>query len=202
MPAATVTGPLPAAAPPRRGAGSGPGLGGLWVQVSAALVDHGAILRNLVHQRNAGRDIQPGDVIIGNAIEVLDQRAQGVAVRCDHDGFALLGPRQDLFLEVGHEALDNVLQALRLWDLVQIRVAGVVGLGVLGVIGKLGRARVIGTAPCHELVLAVLFLGLGLVQALQRTVVALVEAPVADDRDPVAVGRIQRDIGGADCAAQ
>ena len=42
----------------------------------------------------------------------------------------------------------------------------------------------------------------GLVLALQRAVVTLVEPPGAADRDPVPVGGVERDLRGADRAAQ
>ena len=45
----------------------------------------------LVDQRDAGRDVQAGDVGLGDAVEVLDQRAQAVAVGGDQHGLA--GPQ-------------------------------------------------------------------------------------------------------------
>src|SRR5690606_26565089 len=58
------------------------------------------------------------------------------------------------------------------------------------------------TAPFHELLFAELGKGLSLVLALERTVVALVEAPRALHGNPEAVGRVKRDIRGLDRAAQ
>ena len=57
-------------------------------------------------------------------------------------------------------------------------------------------------APEHELLLAVLLERLLLVLALQGAVVPLVEAPVAADGDPVAVGHVEGERGGRDRAAQ
>jgi hypothetical protein len=59
-------------------------------------------------------------------------------------------------------------------------VARVVGL-------ERGRGDVVGPAPDLDLGLAVLLGGLGLVQALQRAVVTLVQAPLAVDGEPVEV---------------
>ena len=53
------------------------------------------------------------------------------------------------------------------------------------------RRRVVRAAPQHELLVAVLLLGLGLVQALQRAVVALVEAPGMHHRQPGAVHLVE-----------
>ena len=81
-------------------------------------------------------------------------------------------------------------------------VARVVGR-VAGV-GRIHRRRrdVVGAAPDLDLLLAVLGRGLGLVQALQRAVVALVEAPALVHRDPVLVQLAQRDVEGADGALE
>ena len=49
---------------------------------------------------------------------------------------------------------------------------------------------------------AVLGLGLGLVEALQRTVVPLIESPVAVHRDPQPVGDVERQVRGGDRTAQ
>ena len=116
----------------------------------------------------------------------------------DQDGLPLLSAREDFFLEVRDEASDDVLQALRLRDRVKVGVARVVGLRVLRAVLELWRAGVVGTTPCHELFVTVLFLGIGFVQALQRTVVTLVQAPVADDRDPQPVSSVEGNISGAD----
>ena len=108
----------------------------------------------------------------------------------------------DALLPVGEEALDDVLEALGLRQLVaEVGVLRVLVLGELGAELDLGRRRVVGAAPGHELLLAVLLADLRLVHALQRAVVALVQAPVALDGDPVAVGRIQGEVRGHDGAA-
>src|SRR4028119_2113099 len=60
-----------------------------------------------------------------------------------------------------------------------------------------GGGRV-GPAPRRALLLAVRGEGGGLVLALQRAVVPLVEPPGAAHRDPLPVGGGQRQLGGAD----
>ena len=104
---------------------------GLRIQVGSAGVDNGAVLGDLVDQRDTGRDVQAGDVVVGNVVQVLDQRTQGVTVSGDQDGLPLLSARKDFFPEVRDEASDDVLQALRLRDRVKVGVARVVGLRVL-----------------------------------------------------------------------
>ena len=77
-------------------------------------------------------------------------------------------------------------------------VARVVELRVRMVLGQRRRRGVVRAAPQHELLLTELGEGLGLVLALQRAVVALVEAPRAAHRDPHPVGLGERQLGGAD----
>ncbi len=104
---------------------------------------------------------------------------------------------------VRQQADQDVLQAFGARQgVAEVGVAGVAGLGELGVVVQGRRRGVVGTAPLHELLFAVLGQGLGLVLALQRTIVAFVQAPVALDRDPAAVSLVQGDIGGVDGALQ
>ncbi|SHW84462.1 Uncharacterised protein [Mycobacteroides abscessus subsp. abscessus] len=122
-------------------------------------------------------------------------------MRGDQHGLAGSEVGRDGLLEVRHEPLDDVGEALG-----QRRVdAGVPRVAVLAVGAALldrGRRGVVAAAPRHELVLAVLGQGLGLVEALQRTVVPLVEPPIAVHGNPVPVGGVQRQIGGGDRPAQ
>src|SRR5699024_1892663 len=174
----------------------------LRVEVLATLDLDRTIAIELVDQRHTGRQVQLGDVLIGDLIQVLDQRAQGVAVRDDEGSLRGLETRLDLGLVVRDKALDDVLPARRARALRKDGVGVVGGLRVLASNLDLRRRGVVAATPGHELLLAVLVASLCLVQALQRTVVPLVEAPVALHRDPVAVRLVQRDIRGHDRAAQ
>ena len=76
-------------------------------------------------------------------VEVLDQRAQAVAVRGDEHGLVRPQVRHDLGLPVGQEAGDDVLEALGARHLVaEVGVAGVADLGVLVVVGRCGGGGV------------------------------------------------------------
>ena len=105
-------------------------------------------------------------------------------------------------LEVRDEPGDHVGQTFGQ------RTAVDVGVARIGVLAELAagldrrRRGVVAAPPGHELLLAVLGLGRGLVQTLQRTVVPLVEPPVPVHRDPVPVGLVQRDVRGGDRPAQ
>src|SRR5690242_8317251 len=56
-------------------------LRGLRVEVGAARDGGAQVVVELVAQRDAGGDVQARDVLVGDAVELLDERAQRVAVR-------------------------------------------------------------------------------------------------------------------------
>ena len=121
-------------------------------------------------------------------------------MRSDHDALARLDGRGDLFVPVRQHAGHGVFQALGQRDLIdwQVGVTQVLALAhrVVGVQGR--RRGVIATTPHQHLLVAVLLGGLGLVQALQATVVALVEAPALDHRQPDAVHLVEAVVQGVD----
>ena len=127
----------------------------------------------------AGRDLEAGDVVIGDALDELEDRADGVAMGRDEDGLARLQLGCDVLLPVGHDAGDGVLEALRGRDVlgVQGRVLGLVAGVVLGVLLDLGGRDVEAAAPDLHLVRTVLLHSLLLVQAGEGAVHPLVEAP-------------------------
>ena len=90
-----------------------------------------------VGQRDARRDVEARDVGVGDAVEVLDQGAQAVAVGGDQDRAAGQEVGDDAVEPVREHADDDVLQALRARAQLrrERRVARVVELGVLRVVG-------------------------------------------------------------------
>ena len=162
------------------------------------------ILVEFIEQGDPGGDVQARDVLVGDVVQVLDQRAQRVAVCGDQDGVTGGQVRDDGFLPVRQHACHDVLEALGAGTLVcgNVGVARIVELRVLRV-GVLHRRRgVVAATPQHELFVTVLVAGGGLVQSLQRTVVALVQTPAAAHRNPVAIATVEGKIGGVDGAAQ
>ena len=132
---------------------------------------------------------------------MLDDGAQRVAVRGNHDSLAGLNRRNNGLIPVGEQTRDDILQTLAHGD----RLTGIAGILILrelraGLDG--GRSHVEGTAPQHELLLAELVANFLLVLALERTVVTLVEAPVALNGDPVAIGGVESQVRGHDRATQ
>ena len=104
-------------------------------------------------------------------------------------------------LEIRLDALDDIGQALGFRN----RIAGVARIMVLRILVvriDLWRRGGIGAAPQHELLVAVFLADSLLVLALQRTVVTLVQAPAALNRNPQAIGFVKRVIRGVDGATQ
>src|ERR1700722_2581578 len=92
--------------PPGRGSaalvGHGRGRlgGGLRVQVPAARLDRAEGRVQLVDQRDAGRDVELRDLRVPDAVQILDQGAQRVAVRDDQHRLAAGQGRDDRVLPV------------------------------------------------------------------------------------------------------
>src|ERR1700679_2832993 len=151
------------------------------------------LLVELVENWDAGRDVELHDVALGHHVEHLDQGAQRVSVR--NDEHVLAGPkfRDDARFPVGQHARQGVLERFRSGQRervdtgiarVETRVPRIVGT-------QRRRRNIVAAAPDLDLRFAVLLDGLRLVEPLQGTVVAFVEAPAAFHRNPHAVGGIQ-----------
>ena len=119
----------------------------------------------------------------------------------DQNGLTSLQFRLDVGLEVRLNALDHVGKAFGFRN----RIAGVARIIILRILVvriDLRRRSGVGTAPQHELLVTVLLTDLSLVLALQSAVVTLVQTPAALDRNPQAIGLVQRHVGGIDGTTQ
>src|SRR5690606_34870204 len=88
-----------------------------------ALADGLEVLVKLVQKRDAGRDVELDDLFFADVVQVLDQRAQAVAVRRDQHALTPADGGGDVALPVGQKARDRVLQALGRGDLFGLEVA-------------------------------------------------------------------------------
>src|SRR5262249_29497368 len=102
---------------------------------------------------------------------------------------ALVQVRDDRVVPVRQQAGDHVLQALgsRTQLVRDDRVARIPSLPFQGLPIQRRWRCVIGTAPEHELLVAIALSRLPLAPALEGTIVALVEAPRPAYREPRAV---------------
>lgn len=110
----------------------------------------------------------------------------------------------NLILKIRPDAGYRVLEAFGIGQLVGRDVAVLLlGVGVATVARlECRRADIEGAAPDEHLFVAVLRGGIGLVETLQRTVVALVELPRFDDGQPLAVHLTEHDVEGVDRALE
>ena len=158
----------------------------------------------LVEERNPGRQVHRGDRPVGDRVEVLDERAQRIAVGRDEHEPAGAQVGDDHVVPVGQHAREHVLEAFGAGQQVgceaavaRVPLRGVVGGGV-----ERRRCDVEGASPEHELLIAELAPDLLLVLALERPVVALVQPPGAAHRDPAALGGGERELARHDRARQ
>ena len=150
------------------------------------------VIIELVDERSSGGDIELGDLILGDVVQMLNESTEGVAVGGNDDVLTGLEVGGDLVLPVGEDTVEGGGEGLG-----EVLVEGVAG--VPGVVGGVvlgggvdgGRGDVVRTTPDEDLVLAVLVDGLLLVEALEGTVVTLIELPGLVGGDPHEVGLLE-----------
>ena len=122
------------------------------------------------------------------------------------DEYALAGEHlgANLVFEIRPGAGDRILEALGIGQLIGCDVAVLLlGVGIACIVRLECRwAHVEGAAPDEHLFVAVLCRGIGLVETLQRAVVALVELPGFDDGQPLAIHLTEHDVEGVDRALE
>mmetsp|Transcript_66953 Transcript_66953/g.178311 ORF Transcript_66953/g.178311 Transcript_66953/m.178311 type:complete len:278 (-) Transcript_66953:158-991(-) len=135
-----------------------------------------------VHEGRPRGDLQPGDCVVRDVLDVLQDGTDGVPVRGNEDSLPRLQSGSDLCLPEGHHARDGVLEALRHGDVLvlEVRVLCLLARVVLAVLLD-GRGRdVEAPAPDLHLLGAVLLHRLLLVEACEAAVHALVQTPTLD----------------------
>src|SRR5262249_11143856 len=147
--------------------------------------DRSQLAIQVVNKWNSGRDVHAYDLFVGHVVEVLDQRTQTVAVRRHQNSPSFSYRRGDHRVPVGQETLDSVFQTFGQGNLIGSEgLVSRIDSGVARVVGlERGRADVVASPPDFCLFDSVSLGGLGLVQALQSSVVSFVQTPVVDDRN-------------------
>ncbi len=155
---------------------------------------------NSIDDRLAGGNLEPGDVVVGDVRQVLDQRAQRIAVGGDQHRLAAGKHRQDIALPIGQHALDGELEAFGVGDR-RSRHSADRRRGRTAPPASSSRRRgVEAAAPDLHLLLAVLLGGFGLVEPGQPAIVPLVEAPVLGLGDPQPPAGLEREVQRLDRA--
>ena len=80
------------------------------------------LLVELVHERYPGWDIQFDDVLFRGVIEILDERAQAVAMGGDEDSFSSLDVGRDGGVPLREESGNRILQRLRERQLIRLQI--------------------------------------------------------------------------------
>ena len=134
----------------------------------------------------------------GDVAEDLHDGAEAVAVGHHQHSLPLFYARDDGIVPVGKHSIDGRLQAFGPRKLLRFQVAiSLVVAGMARVAGlELGRRNIVAPSPDLHLVLPVFLHCFQLVEALQRAVVPLVEPPILDDRDVVAIEFLSRIVEG------
>ena len=170
--------------------------GGDGVRVSQeSSVDRLSALVDVVHDRNPGGEVQADDLLIGDPVEMLDERSQRVAVGDHEDPLAVGDLRLDHVVPVGERSLDGVGECFGAGQFIRghVGVALIVSRPVWITSVHRRRRRVVASSPDQDLLGPVLLDGLGLVQSLERAIVAFVESPTSLDGKPHAIEFIQGD---------
>ena len=165
--------------------------------------DNIQVIVELVDQRSAGGDVELGNVILRDVVQMLDKGTEGVAMGGNDDVLSGLEVGSDLVLPVREYAVEGGGEGLG--EVLVEGVAGVprvVGGVVLGGGVNGGRGDVVRPAPDEDLLLAVLVDGLLLVEALEGAVVTFVELPCLVGGDPHEVGLLEDVPQSADGALQ
>jgi len=129
-------------------------------------LDRAQVCVQIVDQGDARGDVQADDLVVGDVVQVFDQRAQAVAVRRDDDTLAGLDGRRNHVIPVGQDPIHGILQTLgqRHIGRIQILIAAVVA-GPAGIVFlQRGRRDVVAAPPDEHLIVAVLGGSLGLLR--------------------------------------
>ena len=124
---------------------------------------------------------------------MLDDTAQRVAVSSHNDAVHLLELREDGCLPERHHAGYAVFEALRLGKILcgHLSVARISEGRTRSVSSEVVRSYIVAAAPLQHLLVTILLGGLLLVEALESTIVLLVETPSLHYGDPVFVHSVE-----------
>jgi len=143
------------------GSYGGDGLRDLFLIAKVVVADRLHVVIEFIDERLSRRNIETGDVFIADAVEMLDQGAEAVAVSRDQYTLAGGNLRLDRFFPEGNHAGDGVLQTLagRNLSLGDIRVARILARPHRAVLLQGARADVVGAAPDQNLLFTIFFSG-------------------------------------------
>lgn len=115
--------------------GSSTGGSSLGIQVLSLLGGLKLIIK-LVNQGDTSGDVKTSNIVVGNAVKVLNKSTERVTVGKDNNSLTVQKILGDLRVPVRKQSLNDNLQGLSLGDLVlgEVSVTNIVKLGVLIII--------------------------------------------------------------------
>ncbi|KAH3666073.1 hypothetical protein OGAPHI_004262 [Ogataea philodendri] len=157
-----------------------------------------------LYQRNTSWDVQTGNIIVRDVVQVLDQSSQGVTVSSNDDSLTSKQLLGNGVLPVWKQSVDDQSQRLGLWQNARVNVfiSLVTGLRELGGVLNWWRWDIVRSSPGLELFWTVLSQSGSLVLTLESTVVSLVQSPRSHDRDEQSSSLVQSNVGGLDGSGQ
>ena len=140
----------------------------------------------LVDQGYAVGYVQANDIVVGDAVQVLHQRPDRVPVCRHHQSLPSLDGWCHGFVPKRQHAFHGIFETLGKRNLPCLKpcIPDVGAFAARIIQAQRWRWRVVASAPDQHLRIAVLFGHVRLVQALKRPVVALIQAPAMDYRQP------------------
>lgn len=134
--------------------------GGLIAKIMATKRSNGIRVRNdvsllikIVNERASSGNVQSGDVLLADLVQIHDQGTERVSVSRDDQTLSLQHTREDLLLPIGKESLSGRLQGLGRGQLVlrNVSIATIVSRVVLRIRRHGWGRNIIATSPDHDL---------------------------------------------------
>jgi hypothetical protein len=163
------------------------------------------IIVELKYIRKSSGEVEADDVLVADALEVLDYTAEAVAVSYNEEVVYLLEGGEDNSSPVRKCATDAVLQRLSTgkFSISYFSVTSfVLGVAFLVVFSNRIGSDVEATTPYKHLFLTILSSSLTLVKTLEHTVVLFVQAPALLYGDPILVHGVEHVVEGLDSALE
>ena len=112
-----------------------------------------SLLIKIVNERASSRNVQSGDVLLADLVQIHDQGTKRVSVSRDDQTLSLHHTREDLLLPIGKEALSGRLQGLGSGQLIlrNVSIATIISRVVFRISRHGWGRNIIASSPDHNL---------------------------------------------------
>ena len=163
------------------------------------------VIVELKYVRKSSGEVEADDVLVADALEVLDHTAEAITMSNYEEVVYLLESGEDNRSPVGERATDAVLQRLCAgeFSISYFSVASLIfGVAFFVVFSDSIGSDVKATTPYEHLLLTILSSSLALVETLEHAVVLFVQAPALLYGDPILVHGVEHVVEGLDGALE